>query len=88
MADVGYWVDRERNGRGLATRALEALIAEAFGRHGLHRLAAGVLPDNLASRRVLERNGFEVVGLARSYLHIGGAWRDHVLYQRLADPTR
>jgi [ribosomal protein S5]-alanine N-acetyltransferase len=86
-ADVGYWVDREHNGRGLATRALEALLSEAFGRHGLHRLGASVLPDNLASRRVLERNAFEVIGLARSYLHIGGAWRDHLLYQRLADTS-
>jgi ribosomal-protein-alanine N-acetyltransferase len=86
-ADIGYWVDRERNGRGLATRALEALIAEAFGPHGLHRLEASVRPENAASRRVLERNGFEVIGLARRYLLLGGEWRDLLLYQRVAAAT-
>jgi ribosomal-protein-alanine N-acetyltransferase len=84
-ADVGYWIDGERNGRGIATNAVSALVAEAFGHHGLHRLEAGVRPDNLSSRRVLEKNGFETIGTARRYLYLGGAWRDHVLYQRLAD---
>jgi ribosomal-protein-alanine N-acetyltransferase len=86
-ANVGYWVDRERNGRGLASLALEAIVAEAFGRIGLHRLEAGTLVDNVASQRVLEKNGFSRIGLAHRYLHIAGAWRDHVLYQRVADES-
>jgi ribosomal-protein-alanine N-acetyltransferase len=57
----------------------------AFGSLGLHRLEAGTLVDNPASQRVLEKNGFELVGLARNYLHIGGEWRDHLLYQRTAE---
>jgi ribosomal-protein-alanine N-acetyltransferase len=32
---------------------------------------------------VLTKAGFEQFGLARRYLHIGGDWRDHVLFQRL-----
>jgi ribosomal-protein-alanine N-acetyltransferase len=84
-ANVGYWVDEARNGRGLASRALAAMVDEAFGPVGLHRLEAGTLVDNIASQRVLEKNGFERIGLARRYLHIGGDWRDHVLFQRVAD---
>jgi ribosomal-protein-alanine N-acetyltransferase len=34
---------------------------------------------------VLEKAGFERIGLARHYLHIAGAWRDHILFQRLSD---
>ena len=34
---------------------------------------------------VLTKAGFEQFGLARRYLHIGGEWRDHVLFQRLSD---
>jgi len=34
---------------------------------------------------VLEKNRFKLIGLARNYLHIGGAWRDHLLFQRTAD---
>ena len=82
-ATVSYWVDRDRNGRGLASRAVAGIAAHAAGAMGLHRLQAPVLTDNLASQRVLEKNGFERVGVARSYLHVGGAWRDHVLFQRI-----
>ena len=84
-ANLGYWVAERANGRGLATKAVGELIPIAFGELGLHRLEAGTLVDNLGSRRVLEKNGFEEIGIARGYLHIGGAWRDHVLFQRLAD---
>ena len=84
-ANLGYWVAERANGRGLATKAVGELLPIAFGELGLHRLEAGTLVDNLASRRVLEKNGFEQIGIARDYLHIRGAWRDHMLFQRLAD---
>ena len=84
-ANLGYWVAERLNGRGLATRAVGELIEVAFGELGLHRLEAGTLGDNVASQRVLEKNGFESIGIARGYLHIGGEWRDHLLFQRLAD---
>ena len=78
-ANVGYWVDQARNGKGLATRALGAAVEIAFGELGLHRLEAGTLVGNVGSQRVLERNGFERIGVAPRYLLIAGAWRDHVL---------
>jgi ribosomal-protein-alanine N-acetyltransferase len=84
-ANLGYWVDRARQGRGLASRAVAAVVGRAFDTIGLHRVEAATLADNLASQRVLEKNGFERIGLARSYLHIDGAWRDHILFQRTND---
>ncbi len=81
-ASVGYWVDAEHQGRGLATGAVEFACAQAQGR-GLHRVEAGTLLHNAASQRVLERCGFEYFGTARRYLFIGGAWQDHRLYQRI-----
>ena len=82
-ANVGYWVSADRNGRGLATRAVGELVEHAFRVLGLHRLEAGTLVDNVGSQRVLQKNGFERIGLARKYLHIDGAWRDHLLFQRV-----
>jgi ribosomal-protein-alanine N-acetyltransferase len=84
-ANLGYWVSERVNGRGLATKAVGELVPIAFGELGLHRLEAGTLVDNLGSRRVLEKNGFEEIGIARRYLRIGGEWRDHILFQLLAD---
>jgi len=83
-ANLGYWVAQQVNGRGVATRAVGEACRWAFGPAGLHRLEAGTLTDNIASQRVLERNGFERIGLAPRYLHIAGDWRDHVLFQRIA----
>jgi ribosomal-protein-alanine N-acetyltransferase len=86
--DVGYFVAEAVNGRGVATAAVAELIATAFldepGGLGLHRLQAGTLLSNSASQAVLQRNGFERIGVARRYLRINGSWQDHVLYQRTA----
>ena len=84
-ANVGYWVGEARNGRGLATRSLGALVEVAFDGLALHRLEAGTLVDNVASQRVLEHNGFSRIGIASRYLWIAGGWRDHVLFQRTAE---
>jgi RimJ/RimL family protein N-acetyltransferase len=54
---VGYWIDRAQWGRGLATRALAALLDEVDERP----LYAHVVPHNAASLRVLEKCGFEAV---------------------------
>jgi ribosomal-protein-alanine N-acetyltransferase len=83
-ANLGYWVAEGVNGCGVGTRAVGEVCRWAFGDGGLHRLEAGTLLDNLASQRVLEKNGFERIGVARNYLHIAGNWRDHMLFQRLS----
>jgi ribosomal-protein-alanine N-acetyltransferase len=85
-ANLGYWVDHSHNGRGIATAAIGEVLRFAFGTAELHRVEAGTLVENLASQRVLEKKGFERIGLARRYLCIAGAWRDHLLFQRW--PTR
>ena len=84
-AHLGYWVDLEHQGRGVATAAVGAVLAVAFGELGLHRVQAATLVHNHASRRVLAKNGFSEIGLAPRYLRIAGRWQDHVLHQRLAE---
>jgi ribosomal-protein-alanine N-acetyltransferase len=84
-ANLGYWVAEARNGRGLATRAVSEIVKIAFTDLGLHRVEAGTLVENIASQRVLEKNGFARIGLAPRYLRIAGAWRDHILFQRTAE---
>jgi RimJ/RimL family protein N-acetyltransferase len=59
---VGYWLARAHWGRGVATRALAALLREVTARP-LHARAAS---SNLASLRVLERCGFALIGYRRS----------------------
>lgn len=80
-ANVGYLVDRGHRGRGVASEALRLVVTEAFGALHLHRLEAGALTTNVASHRVLEKAGFTRIGICSRHLYVGGAWRDHVLYE-------
>ena len=83
---VGYWLAESAQGRGLATRALGEATEIAFEVLRLHRVQAGTLTNNLRSQRVLDRLGFVQYGRAEAYMHIAGAWHDHLLYQLLT-PT-
>ena len=79
-AMLGYCLDGKLQGQGFMSEALSAVIDRAFSpAMGLHRIQANVRPENLRSLRILDRLGFEREGLARNYLFIDGAWRDHVL---------
>jgi [ribosomal protein S5]-alanine N-acetyltransferase len=80
---LGYWVDAEETGQGLASGAVDAICRVADEQLGLHRIGADTLLTNQASQRVLTRNGFVEYGLAPQYLHIGGGWRDCRMFQRI-----
>jgi [ribosomal protein S5]-alanine N-acetyltransferase len=78
---MGYALDQACQGQGLMHEALVAVIAEAFAPGiNLHRIQAGVRPENQRSLALLARLGFADEGLARDYLYIAGAWRDHRLF--------
>jgi RimJ/RimL family protein N-acetyltransferase len=66
--EVTYWIDRAHWGRGVATAALRALLAEVTERP-LHARAAA---DNKGSIRVLEKCGFVVTGHDRGFAHARG----------------
>jgi ribosomal-protein-alanine N-acetyltransferase len=76
---LGYQIDREYEGRGLMHEALARCIDFMFREFRMHRIQAGFRVENTRSARLLERLGFEEIGIARDYLFIDGAWRDHVL---------
>jgi ribosomal-protein-alanine N-acetyltransferase len=82
-AYVGYWIDRERQGTGLMTEAMEGALAFAFRAAsglGLHRLQAAIMPRNPASIRVIEKCGFRREGYAERYLKIADCWEDHMIF--------
>ena len=84
-AHVGYWVDQEVSGRGVATTALALVLDHCFGPVGLHRVEANVRPENTASRRVVAKLGFVQEGLHRRYLFIDEDWRDHLAFALLRE---
>jgi ribosomal-protein-alanine N-acetyltransferase len=79
-ATIGYYVGSANNGQGYATAAVKHAVGFAFNSIGLHRVEAGVMDHNPASKRVLEKAGFRLEGYARNYLKIDGEWRDHHIF--------
>jgi ribosomal-protein-alanine N-acetyltransferase len=81
---LGYSLDHRFQGRGLMREGLEAALGYVFRDLGVHRVMAAYMPHNGRSARLLHSLGFEAEGYARDYLHLDGAWRDHVLTSKIA----
>jgi ribosomal-protein-alanine N-acetyltransferase len=80
FVNLGYWMGQPYAGQGIMTEAVSACLPFVFDTLDLHRIHAAFLPGNMASRRVLEKNGFVEEGFADKYLQINGRWEDHVLF--------
>jgi RimJ/RimL family protein N-acetyltransferase len=80
MSTLGYTVAESMQGRGVATAAVRDAIRIAFGTLGLERIEAVAAVENVASRRVLEKTGFQFEGIRRGLLRIQGKRVDHACY--------
>jgi RimJ/RimL family protein N-acetyltransferase len=81
--ELGYWLFVDARGRGIATRAVSALVEDSHAR-GINRVEAHVRIGNTASERVLERAGFEREGVKRRLLRHGGVRVDATLFANVA----
>jgi len=77
---AGYWIDSRVAGRGITPTALALAVDHAFAHGGLHRIEVNIRPENMPSRRVVEKLGFRQEAYHERYLHIDGDWRDHIGY--------
>lgn len=80
MAFIGYWVVEKFANQGIITRAVALLTEHAFADLRLHRIEINVRPENQPSIRVALKSGYELEGKRSKYLHIDGAWRDHLCF--------
>lgn len=60
---TGYWIGKPHWGNGYMSEALQATLGYAFTQRGVCLFTAGVFNDNPASYRILEKMGFQRVGL-------------------------
>ncbi|MGZ4108858.1 MAG: GNAT family N-acetyltransferase [Actinomycetota bacterium] len=80
VAEIGYWIRSRYEGRGLVTRACEALIDHAFDAIGLHRVVIRAGVENTRSRAIPERLGFTFEGIAREEGRGVGRFYDLAVY--------
>ncbi|NRB04919.1 MAG: GNAT family N-acetyltransferase [Rhodobacteraceae bacterium] len=85
---LGYWTGEAYSRQGYMREAILAVVHHSFTRLDLSRIEAACLPENKASRGLLEKCTFKYEGVAQSYLQIDGRWRTHVLYAALRSDRR
>lgn len=89
QAEIGWVFHPDSGGRGLATEAVEDLLALCFVDLGLRRVEAGAFADNEPSWRLMERAGMRRESYSvRESLHRELGWIDGVLYAMLAEEWR
>jgi len=82
IAECSVYVDTSLRGRGIGTALLSALAEKAELR-GFHKLTGKLFTSNEASRRLVERGGFRVVGTHLRHGTLDGEWRDVILVERV-----
>ena len=82
-AEIGYMSLPEYNGKGYITEAIKAVVEYGFEQMNLHSIEAIIDPDNIASERVLQKNGFiKEAHILENELWEGKFW-DTVIYSLL-----
>ena len=82
-ASIGYCLNPNFWGYGLATEAALALCQFGFSKLLLHRIFATCRLENVASARVMEKLGMKWEGLLREHVYVRGQWHDSYLYSIL-----
>jgi RimJ/RimL family protein N-acetyltransferase len=88
QAEIGWVLNPDVQGRGLATEAARELLALAFDHLNMHRVWAQLDPRNVASARLCERLGMRKEAHFRQDLWFKGEWSDTAIYALLADEWR
>lgn len=78
-AEIGYELHPDNWNNGLMTEALKTITTWGIKQLGLHTIEANIAPENSASKRVLEKLGFEREALFRENYYYEGWW-DSAIY--------
>ncbi|MBP6697781.1 MAG: GNAT family N-acetyltransferase [Flavobacteriales bacterium] len=84
LAELGYMLAHEHWGKGYISEAIGALIPFGFNTLGLHRIEAITRPENAASIRALEKNGFAPEAHFKENIFWNGSFHDSLHFGRLA----
>lgn len=86
--EIGYWLGKEYEGKGIITKSIKVLINYAFDELQLNKIEVGVARDNTRSRAIPEKLGFKREGELRDYEYINGKFLDRIMYGLKADEWR
>ncbi|MGK6340939.1 N-acetyltransferase family protein [Chryseobacterium sp. DT-3] len=84
VAEVSIYFDNTYQGKGLGSVLLKKMILDSES-HGFWTLQASIFPENEASIRFHQKNGFRTVGVRKKIGKLNGQWKDVVLFEKRSD---
>lgn len=82
--EIGYWLVKNQQGKGIMHRSCWALINYCFTHLKLHRIEIRSAADNIASQRVIKRLGFKKEGVLRDSTLQNKTFQDTIVYSMLS----
>ena len=81
---IGILIQSAKNRQlGFGQDALEVLLEYAFRHLNLNQIFANIAADNLASRRLFGKFGFEIIGTKKKWNLVNGVYKDEIMFQKL-----
>jgi ribosomal-protein-serine acetyltransferase len=82
-AAIGYWLDKDYEGKGIITSSVRVLMEYGFNELGINRIEIGAAVTNTRSRLIPERLGFKLEGILRENMLLNGMYLDMAIYGML-----
>jgi ribosomal-protein-alanine N-acetyltransferase len=80
-AEIGYALHRDKHKRkGYASEAMGAVLKYGFQQMGLNRVEAFLSPENIASKKLVEKHGFRYEGLLKEHYYNRDGYEDSACY--------
>lgn len=83
LTSIGYWLDNEYHGKGIMTKAVDALCNYCFNELQLNRIEIACATENTKSQNIPKRLGFTLEGTLRQRELLNGKFIDHYLFALL-----
>ena len=83
--EFGISIHPDLQGLGIGTKAVQMIVQYGFDTLNMHKVRGGHLEHNPASRRVMEKAGFQEEGVERDYKYVDGEWKDVIWMGILED---
>lgn len=83
--EIGYWIDKDIEGKGIITSACRAILDHCFGELGINRVGIRCAPGNDRSRSVIERLGAKYEGRERNIFIVQGQPTDQEVFSILKE---
>jgi len=74
--EFGISIHPQYHGNGVGKKSVKMMTEYAFETLNLHKIRGGFLEGNKASKRVMEKSGFQEEGRERHYKYVNGEWKD------------